>query len=293
MGKTLQTKKRILSLLRKREMTATELSDELGLSTATISQHLEELQGMGTVEKVENEHFKKLKYYRIKREVNMNMAKYVIGALVIIAVLGGIYLYIGKMKTSPYTNATVPSRSTSTATNSTINSTIPITPGGVGGAFACPLITYRLNGTISNYSGFSLHYLNYSGGEVADYVIGDGSIGRLYASEFVNGVIRQPENSTLSFTTNRTHYAILTQVNRSFNSSSPGVSVSISPDTYNAINQTYVNATVTITTNQTAPYMTYWLRIDGPCQGGVGPVLVTVGSKPYSGNLTVSVAPYA
>ena len=103
MGKTLETKKKILSLLKNKEMTLSELSSYLNLSTATVSQHLDDLRRMGAVEKLENEHFKKMKYYKRVEAMNLNLAKYVIGAIVIIAAISLLF-YIGRSGNIARTN---------------------------------------------------------------------------------------------------------------------------------------------------------------------------------------------
>lgn len=283
MGKTLETKKKILNLLRKNNMTITELSRELNLSTATISQHLDDLQRIGAIEKIDNEHFKKLKYYKVREAVNMNIAKYVIGALVLVATVSLVYFYSAHRGSNPYTHA-----SQVLTTNTSSNTTQAVAPKIGGGSFACPLITYNLNGTITNYSGFMLYYLNSSHGKVADYVLGGSSSGTLYLSEFVNHVLDQ--NNTL-LTTNRIHYAEITRVG-SHNSTAPGINVTISPSTYNAVNNTTINFTVGIST-MNAEHETYWLRIDGPCGGGVPYVLLTIGNRPYNGTATPPVNIYA
>ena len=70
-------------------MTASELSKELDVSRATVNQHLDELKAMGAVEKIENEHFKRLKYYKKTIPMNPTVAKYVlvIAALVVVCAL--------------------------------------------------------------------------------------------------------------------------------------------------------------------------------------------------------------
>ncbi|MEM3019866.1 MAG: winged helix-turn-helix domain-containing protein [Candidatus Micrarchaeaceae archaeon] len=64
MTKNLQTKSRILNLLKKRKMTITEISQDLGISKSTASQHMSELARMNLVEQEFNPHFKKVKYYK-------------------------------------------------------------------------------------------------------------------------------------------------------------------------------------------------------------------------------------
>ncbi|MCL4404485.1 MAG: winged helix-turn-helix domain-containing protein [Candidatus Marsarchaeota archaeon] len=65
MSKTFGTKKRILNLLKNGNMNLTEISAALGLSKATVSQHLSELEGMSMIEPIDNSHYKKVKYYRL------------------------------------------------------------------------------------------------------------------------------------------------------------------------------------------------------------------------------------
>ncbi len=296
MGKALETKKRILDLLKKKNMTTTELSRELGLSAATVSQHLDELGEMGAVEKVNNEFFKKLKYYRATDNVSpgMNnmgmMAKYAVTAIVAIVAISGIYLYyLGQHSRQSFPAAPEVSagNATGNATNVPGNSG-PAAIASPGAGFACPLLSYRLNGTVSGYAGFSLYKLNASQGVVNDYVMGNDSNGTLRISEFVSQVLNQ--NNPL-LTMNRSHYAVLTQVGSGFNTTAPGISVTLSPARYDAINNTTINLTVVLNTAN-AKYGTYWLRIDGPCGGGVPPALVTVGRGPYSGAVTADVVPY-
>ena len=95
MSKTLETKKKILDLLKEREMTVTELSQILGLSGPTIAQHISELQAMGAIEKMDNEHFKKLKFYKMKENPmfsSTTLSKLFLGIFVVVII--GILLYI-------------------------------------------------------------------------------------------------------------------------------------------------------------------------------------------------------
>src|SRR5271156_2171032 len=108
MSKTLETKKKIFNLLKEKDMTITELSKELGLSTATVSEHVNDLVRAGAIEKIDNEHFRKLKYYKTKDVINPMIAKYIIGAIVLIAIFSGFYLY-----TTGRIGGTYPTNSTS------------------------------------------------------------------------------------------------------------------------------------------------------------------------------------
>lgn len=65
MGKTFETKNNILGILSVSPRTLTELSLMLGLSGATINQHLRELQEMGAISLIEDQHIRKWKYYRV------------------------------------------------------------------------------------------------------------------------------------------------------------------------------------------------------------------------------------
>src|SRR5271167_201052 len=92
MSKTLETKRKILKLLQKKDMTITDLSNELSLSNATIGQHMDELMQMKAIEKIDNEHFRKLKYYKINYS-NEEILKYLLGAVIIIAIVVSVYYF--------------------------------------------------------------------------------------------------------------------------------------------------------------------------------------------------------
>ena len=70
MSKTFRTKRKILGLIKKRAMTLNDLSNELKLSKATMSQHLEELQNSGDVEKIYDEHFRNMVYFKLLSNAN-------------------------------------------------------------------------------------------------------------------------------------------------------------------------------------------------------------------------------
>ncbi len=96
MSKTLETKKKILDLLKEREMTVTELSEALNLAVPTVAQHIAELQDMGAIEKMDSEHFKKLKFYKVAENpsfMNTALAKLLLGILIIAIIGAAVYLY--------------------------------------------------------------------------------------------------------------------------------------------------------------------------------------------------------
>ncbi len=301
MGKTLETKKKILGMLRKREMTAAELSRGLGLSSSTVSQHLEELRSMGAVEKTENEHFKKLKYYKINEgSVRMETVKYVLGALVVIAAISALYLYFafahGKVQAptsgvskAPQVNP-YPVGVATTASNSSANATAPANPAPQG-AYACPMMTYSLNGSISGYSGLTRYYLNSSYGTIADYITEGNSTGTLNISEEVSNALSNGPAQT-SLISNRTHFAIVTLAGTRFGTSYSGINLTFSPPRYNAVSNTVIKTQLALGISGAAQG-TYWLQIDGPCGRGVPAVLLTVGSSPYTGNTTRGASIYS
>ncbi len=331
MSKTLETKRKILGLLKKREMTLSGLSEALNLSNATVSQHIEELQRTGAIERVENEHFRKLKYYRLKEaggQVVSTYVKYLMAVGVVMLVVIEFYL----SGTSIGTQAG--------ATNKSI-----VTAPSMVTRFqhaACPMLFYELNGSIGSHAGVSLYYINYSGGTVADYVISKGGAGSLYVTERVNNVL---DNSLAQNSSPvRSHTAFLTSLNQGtppvpqaagaiggstgagmilppnisssvpppsgnftsgsvknatsaavsgaassvFNASAYGVSVQAIPENFSLISNETVNFAVEITASSAASSNTYWLDIDGPCGGGVPPVLLTVGDAPYNGTIAAS-----
>lgn len=191
MSKTLETKKRILSLLKKREMTRAELSRELGLSTATISQHMEELQSMGAVEKIDNEHFRKLKYYKASETANPIVAKYIAGIIIILVIAAGSSLYLYNSGAN-IKNSTMPASAGHTTSISNSGPSMAIMPASVSQGFSCPAIfagEIVTTGNITGYYGLKYYMVesvvNQPGiyapieEEVPDYVLAPGSSGVL------------------------------------------------------------------------------------------------------------------
>lgn len=72
MSKTWNTKRRILKLLSKRQMTMSELSTELGLVPSTVSQHIEYLRNVGAITEIDNPYVKKWRYYRANPDFNID-----------------------------------------------------------------------------------------------------------------------------------------------------------------------------------------------------------------------------
>lgn len=76
MGKIYETKKDILKLLSSRAKTLTDISRELGLAPATVSQHLKELRNAGAIEQVDNPYIRKWKYYIVASRAAMESRDY-------------------------------------------------------------------------------------------------------------------------------------------------------------------------------------------------------------------------
>ena len=70
MGKTGDTKNRILELLTQKNVTLTDISKRLNLAPSTVSQHLQELEDAGMIKEVDDKP-RKWKYYEINRGYRM------------------------------------------------------------------------------------------------------------------------------------------------------------------------------------------------------------------------------
>lgn len=267
MTKTLETKKRILELLKKRAMTVSELSKELKLSGATVSQHLLEMQEMDAIEKIDNLHFKKLKYYKPRDRTDYAMAKYLIGAIAIIAVIGVWYFsstnFFGPQIIVPQ-NGSVPAASISSNSSFT------------GLSSACIRVPYQLYGTVQTYTNSTLYEVNSSGGTIQDYVIPNNSAATLNISEQLSNIDPSlPQNAT------EIHYAAITMVQQNQNQT---LQIEISPQTFSPLQEMQ---NLMLKVNPQNATGTYLIRIDGPCGGGVEPFLVTIGNEPFNGTFVI------
>ena len=309
MGKTFATKKKILRLLKVKDMTASELANALNLSTATIIQHMEELSRMGAVEKLENEHFRKLKYYHISGNPESHMFRYAFAVLVLAALLSVSYLYLSSrggsppginigMRIVPKSNLNGSSNQSAQAPNGMVQNATSgeaqgmpstVSPPVVlnsGGYTACPMLSFNSNGSITGYSGFSLHYINSSSGEIPDYLINKESVGTINISERFTEVLSNQQNY------NRTHFYVLTLPSGQIAEATDQINITFFPSSYSAVQNSAVSFKAYIKT-MNATGSTFWLRIDGPCGGGTMPVLITIGSRPYNGTVSETAVPYA
>ena len=198
MTKNLQTKSRILNLLKKRKMTITEISQDLGISKSTASQHMSELAKMNLVEQEFNPHFRKVKYYRATGSSNSasnheygKISRAIIG-ISIVAVLGAVLIFLALVGSVAYYH---------TRTNTTTENA-----GTPGNALSCPVILiynnpntsviYRIVNGIAGGNACQMAYIN---GNTSSFTQALG--GLKYVSD--NGTVYVPSakfNYTLSST---------------------------------------------------------------------------------------------
>jgi DNA-binding MarR family transcriptional regulator len=157
MSRTLETKKKILGLLKNKDMTITGLSSALGLSTATVSQHIEDLSRAGTIEKVENVHFRKLKYYRIKgaeRKAISNYVTYLLAVVLVSAATLAFYLH-GAGPTVPGTS---PINGGAVPANSTISGIVPGQYGGALNKTLAPALPQNLSSVLNTSRAYGFNF---------------------------------------------------------------------------------------------------------------------------------------
>ena len=287
MSKTLETKKKILELLENRKMTITELSKELRLSKATISQHVDELTRINAVEKIDSEYYKKLKYYKTTPNHSAMLSR-AIGVIIIIGIIAYAIIFYSANTAhqngpSAYNKTTLTTAQVTTAAYFNASSNVIATPGSLSTFVSCIFLSYGINGRIENASGFSAYTINYTVGNatrnVTDYVIGRNSSGRFLLTENITNVLKEPSN----YNSTRSHYYMV-RYNSSISGVYPGVKITFNPKTFYAANST-INVTAYVKIAANATYGTYWINLDGPCGGGIGPELLTIGSKPYDGTI--------
>ncbi len=299
MGKTFETKKRILDLLKKKNMTVTEISEQLNLSHATVSQHMSELQKAGAIEKIDNEHYKKMTYYKVSENQNGFLMKYALGIIGIILVLGVVIYLSGVYTNTPIINTSgqnphnTSSNLTSKNTNTTlknasiISNETPISVSGSSAAIACPMLFYELTGNVKNSGNYTV---NGTQSTYKDFVLGKNTTTIFNIEENFSNVFNESDSSLY----NRQHYVHMNQINNVFNSSEiVGIYGKFSDTNYTVKNNERINFNLTVQVGENATENTYMVHIDGPCGGGVKPFLITVGNKPYTGNVTATAMPYA
>ncbi len=108
MSRTGETKKKIIDLLRNKNLTMTDISERLELAPSTVTQHLQEMETAGAIKLVMS---RRIKYYEINREpdidpairrepkeaiahkngLNINKAGFAFGIVALMAVVGFLY----------------------------------------------------------------------------------------------------------------------------------------------------------------------------------------------------------
>ncbi len=194
MSKAFGTKRRILNLLKDRNMNLTEISDALGLSKATVSQHLSELENMSEIEPIDNTHYKKVKYYKLSSKHTVapissvsktkGIGRFVVPVVIIlaaIAILSAVVTYtpsntqtnVNATKNSTLGNHTVPSLSVAEACPAMIilnhanESTVNTTVSEIANGDPCALAETG-NGKVNGYNYTAtngtvyIHALNYT-----------------------------------------------------------------------------------------------------------------------------------
>ncbi|MEM0201379.1 MAG: hypothetical protein QXD23_03160, partial [Candidatus Micrarchaeaceae archaeon] len=90
------------------------------------------------------------------------------------------------------------------------------------------------------------------------------------------------------------HFVYLSQINNKFNSSYIlGLYEEFSPVNYTISNNKQIEFNMTLKVDENSTENTYMVHVDGPCGGGIKPFLITIGNKQYTGNVNVTVMPFA
>ena len=282
----------ILKLLKERPMTRAELSRELKLAPATVSQHLANLESSGAIFVDNNDNSRKWKYYKLNRGFNMNnvsrskdhSAAFALGGIAVTAIVAILVLsivvsprYAGVGVNTPSAlHIPAPGVANTTIANSTIM------PGGI--VASCPIILTngKFGSKISDYSG--LGYYNDSG--LPEYIIAPGANGSMVLS------LSKPQSSQNISISNFAAFYYTSHYN--YNGSSVGGygtnSVNGLTISFNRTSENLTtispNATVLISIDvaRNAPLGIYMVIVpEGPCKPDGSSFLLTVGSKPYTG----------
>lgn len=155
MTKVRETKQIILKKLKTGRKTVTELSEELHLTKATVSQHLSRLEKMGAVKSSVDPNYRSIKYFildtKYKGAELPRSKKYVIAtSLIVIVIIASVLIYLGSSNNKPIRPGSYPNH-------------------------ACSVGTYFANITVVNFTGFAAY--NLSG--ITDYVLSPGGNGTI------------------------------------------------------------------------------------------------------------------
>lgn len=190
----------------------------------------------------------------------------VVAFALVVIVFAGYFTTVGKIKGG-----------------TTLTNTTTISPGG---SLACPMSFYQIKGSVVSYSRLFEFNLKYGNGTIPDYVVAQGTTGILNITESI-GHILNGNNPNLT-STPRSHGAFIEGMGPGANgTTAQGIVISTSPASYTIENSTPINFLLEISVNQSAPNGTYWAWIDGPCDGGLSPILITAGAAPYNGTVSM------
>ncbi len=197
MSRTFGTKKRIMKLLGGRAMNITEISTKLGLSKATVSQHISELERMSLIEQISNEHYKKVKYYRLSgkslepitsaAEKN-SLHRFLIPSILVVVIAAAV---IGFFLFGQRPASTGPA----------------IMPAGPGTASACPMMIAYINGTHPNYTALNSMVQGIAAGSPCSLAYVNTTLHEIAALKYAsqNGTVSVPFlNYTYSISANST-----------------------------------------------------------------------------------------
>ena len=283
MSKQFSTKRKIINLLAEKPMTRAQLAKELELAPSTISQHLDELEREGAIFQDDGSRSRKWKYYKIRdsreqysqrvgREYHPTI---IIGALAVVAVAAIILLSIG-MRPTAYTPAKVIIASTTAP--AAVNSQVSITPGA--SMAACPVIfnNQTFSSDIVGYSNMTFY--NDSG--TPEYIIAPGKTGRMELA-----LSKPSTSSNIRISNFAAFYYQLNGSNEYAANSTEGIAVGFNKSS-EYLTSSAPNATimVSIAVSKNAQQGTYTVFIpEGPCKPQAQAFLLTVGTKPYTGNI--------
>lgn len=167
MSKLFESKKKIISLVKEKPMTMTQIAEKLGLGQSTTNQHIKELLKIGAIKEVENPYSRKWKYYEYNKgfekrleDNGYNVAKvraFSIGILAIIAIAAiGIFLFNSRAPLSPSNYSTAPPSFNSQYSNSSTQSNFVVQLTDP------PLVPPGTSSLTIRYSSLGLFYANSS-----------------------------------------------------------------------------------------------------------------------------------
>ena len=290
------TKNRILDSLAKKPKTRKQLSEELKLSPATVSQHLEELIRMGLINKSNDVHSKRWMQYEInhgayekyrgpmKEQNRRYMQVPFMAILAIFVAIAASFVVLSLQNAQPNSASGNLANSTNLSSGFGPGSL----PASVG---ACPIIRIPVVTSISSFAGFSIY--NTSGYQ--DYVIGRGSLGTLNFSvkSGQNAYSNNQSGATQQVYNNfRFSHVTGNSSAESYNTTTPGLNISLSSLEENMTFNSTASFLMRINASASASYGTYWVSVN-ECDGTSSIFLVTVGNEPYEGNVTPNVNPIA